>query len=149
MSDLYPATIVWNGSTLDPSYTRTAGLVKPGGQAGIPVSSVPFHGGDGACWNPEDLLAGAMATCHMLTFLALASKARVDVKGYEGPASAALETVDRVSRVATIALRPTIRVAPGTDPAKVEELFRKAHKYCIIANSFSGTVVLEPTVVEG
>jgi organic hydroperoxide reductase OsmC/OhrA len=149
MSDFYPATIAWNGSTLDPAYSRTAGLVKPGGQAGIPVSSVPFYGGDGTCWNPEDLLAGAMATCHMLTFLALAHKARVEVKSYLGAAEAALETVDRISRVASIRLCPTITVATGTDHAKVEDLFHKAHKYCIIANSYNGTVLMEPTVVEG
>lgn len=142
------ANILWSGSTLDPAYRRVATLSKPGGQASIPASSLPGFGGDGACWNPEDLLAGALSNCHMLTFLSLAAKVRLDVRGYEGEAEARLETVDKVSRVAEIVLRPTIRVAPGTDPAKVEEMFHKAHKYCVIANSFSGTVVMEPRVVE-
>jgi len=148
MSDSFPATIAWTGNTLDPAYSRVAAVTKPGGRATIPVSSIPLYGGEGACWNPEELLAGAMANCHMLTFLALAHKARLEVTAYEGVAEASLETVDRVSRVAAIALKPTIRVARGTDAAKVEELFHKAHKYCIIANSYSGTVLLEPSVVE-
>jgi organic hydroperoxide reductase OsmC/OhrA len=84
----------------------------------------------------------------MLTFLALAAKTRLDVRGYEDTAEAGLETVDRISRVAQVALRPTITVAPGTDRAKVEELFHKAHKYCVIANTVSCQVVLEPSVVE-
>lgn len=148
MSNTYPATIAWTGNTLDPAYGKVSTLTKPGGRASIPVSSVAAYGGDGACWNPEDMLAGAMANCHMLTFLALAAKTRLEVLGYEGDAEATLETVDRVSRVASIALRPTIRVAPGTSREKVVEMFEKAHKYCVIANSFNGQVVMEPTVVE-
>jgi organic hydroperoxide reductase OsmC/OhrA len=148
MAGTYPALLSWSGSTLDSDYTRSAQLAKPSGQAGIPVSSVPAFGGDGTRWNPEDLLAGALATCHMLTFLALAAKTRLDVRGYEDTAEAGLETVDRISRVAQVALRPTITVAPGTDRAKVEELFHKAHKYCVIANTVSCQVVLEPSVVE-
>jgi len=148
MSGIFPASLTWTGNTLDPSYTRSGELAKPEGLAAIPVSSIPLFGGDGARWNPEDLLAGALATCHMLTFLALAAKARVAVTGYRDRAEAELETVERSSRVGAIALRPTISVAPGTDPAKVAELFAKAHKHCIIANSIHSKVVLEPTVVE-
>ena len=147
MSDSFPAFLVWNGNTGNPAYSRSAMLTKPEGLAAIPVSSIPLFGGEGPRWNPEDLLAGAMATCHMLTFLALASKARVQVSNYEDKAESTLETVERVSRVAAIALRPTITVAPGSDPAKVEELFAKAHKYCVIANSVNAKVILEPRVV--
>jgi len=148
LSEEIIANIAWTGNTTDPAYARVSELTKPGGRAGIPASSIPLYGGDGACWNPEDLLAGALANCHMLTFLALAAKARLEVKGYAGASEATLETVDRISRVGAIALRPTITVAPGTDRAKVVELFEKAHKYCIIANSFNGKTLMEPTVVE-
>lgn len=140
--------ISWSGSTLDPAYSRTSELTKPGGRASIPASGLPAFGGDGSCWSPEDLLAAALGQCHMLTFLSLAAKARLDVRSYAGETEARMETVDKVSRVATLVLRPTLTVAPGTDRAKVEEMFHKAHKYCVIANSFSGTVLLEPRVVE-
>jgi organic hydroperoxide reductase OsmC/OhrA len=149
MAESHPkALISWSGSTLDPAYPRLSELSKPGGAAAIPASSLPAFGGDAARWNPEDLLAGALSQCHMLTFLALASKVRLDVLGYEGEAEAVMATEDKVSRVVRVALRPTIRVAPGTDAAKVEEMFRKAHKYCVVANSFTGEVVMEPRVVE-
>jgi len=148
MSDTYPATITWAGNTLDPNYPKVSTLTKPEGRASIPVSSVPLYGGDGACWNPEDLLAGALANCHMLTFLALAAKTRLEVTAYEGAAISEMETVERISRVGSITLKPTIRVAKGTDHAKVEEMFHKAHKYCVIANSFNGKILMEPTVVD-
>jgi len=147
MSGPFPASMTWTGNTLDPTYSRSGELTKPHGLAGIPVSSLPVFGGDGARWNPEDLLAGTLATCHMLTFLALAAKARIEVVGYQDRAEAELETVERVSRIGTLALRPTITVAAGTDPAKVLDLFAKAHKYCVIANSITSRVVMEPKVV--
>jgi organic hydroperoxide reductase OsmC/OhrA len=148
MAETHPTAVIhWTGSTLDPAYSRISELTKEGGRGAIPASSLPSFGGDAACWNPEDLLAAALSQCHMLTFLALAAKVRLDILAYEGGAEAVLETADRISRVGVIALRPTIRVAPGTDAAKVEELFQKAHKYCVIANSFNGTVLMEPRVV--
>jgi organic hydroperoxide reductase OsmC/OhrA len=149
MAESYPAKLVWRGNTLDADYSRSAELSKPEGLAAIPVSSLPMFGGSGNRWNPEDLLAGTLAHCHMLTFLALAAKARVEVHGYEDRAEASLVTEDRVSRVGEILLQPTIRVAAGTDRAKVEELFQKAHKYCVIANSVTSKVAMEPKVIEG
>jgi len=149
MAESYPAALAWSGNTLDPSYSRSAELSKPQGLAAIPVSSLPVYGGSAERWNPEDLLAGTLAHCHMLTFLALAAKARVEVLGYADRAEATLVTEDRVSRVGRILLQPTIRVAAGTSAAKVEELFHKAHKYCVIANSVTSEVAMEPRVVEG
>ncbi len=144
----FPLTLRWSGNTLDPTYSRDAELSNPG-HSTIPTSSAPAYAGDPSRWNPEELLGSALATCHLLTFLSLASKAKLEVKAYEDRAEATLETVDRVTRVGEICLRPTIRVAPGTPAGKVEELFRKAHKYCIIANSIACRVRMEPRVVEG
>lgn len=147
MSHAFPLSLTWQGNTLDPDFSRNAELSNPD-HATIPVSSGPAYKGDPTRWNPEDLLGSALATCHMLTFLALASKVRLEVRAYEDHAEAVMETVDKISRITEVRLRPTIRVAPGTDKAKVVELFEKAHKYCIIANSVTCRTVLEPNVVE-
>ena len=149
MAEPLSSALAWSGNTLEPDYSRDAALTKPAGLAAIPVSSLPDFGGSGARWNPEDLLAGTLAHCHMLTFLALAAKARVEVREYLDQAEARLVTEDRVSRVGEIRLQPTIRVAPGTGVGKVQELFQKAHKYCVIANSITSKVVMAPKVVEG
>jgi len=148
MSEKFPVTVSWKGSTQDTAYSRSSQLVKPGAPVAVPASSSPATGGDPSRWNPEDLLAAAMAQCHMLTFLALATKVRLTVTAYEGASEAVMETVDRLTRVATITLKPTITVAPGTSHDKVREMFEKAHKYCVIANSYNGEVILEPTVVD-
>jgi organic hydroperoxide reductase OsmC/OhrA len=148
MSHAYPFSITWNGDTLADPYSRDA-VAASAGKSAIPVSSGAEYGGDDSRWNPEDLLGSALATCHMLTFLALCAKTRTAVLGYEDRAESVLDTVDKVTSIVEIHLRPTIRVAKGTDPAKVKELFEKAHKYCFVANSIKSKVTMEPQVVEG
>ena len=147
MAHKYPLTLAWTGNTLDGSYDRNATLSNPG-KLSIPVSSAPEYAGDPARWNPEDLLGSALATCHMLTFLALAAKARLEVTAYDDRAEAILDTVEKVTSITEIHLSPRIRVARGTDAAKVVELFHKAHKYCFVANSIKCKVVMNPRVIE-
>jgi organic hydroperoxide reductase OsmC/OhrA len=143
----YPLTLTWTGNTLDATYGRNA-TVSTAGKHPLSVSSAPEYAGDPSRWNPEDLLGTALATCHMLTFLALCAKAKVSVMGYEDHAEAVLDTVDKVTRVTQVHLRPIIRVPRGTSMAKVVELFEKAHKYCFVANSVTCKAVMAPRVVE-
>ena len=148
MAHTYPFSLDWNGNTLQADYSRNA-TASAEGKLTLPVSSAPEFAGDTLRWNPEDLLGAALANCHMLTFLALAAKAKVEVKAYEDRAEALLDTVEKVTSITTIRLRPTIRVAPGTSMAKVLDLFQKAHKYCFVANSIKSKVIMEPRVIEG
>ncbi len=148
MSHPFETTLCWTGSTLDPSYPKSAELENAGG-AKVGVGSAPAFGGDPGRMNPEELLVGALATCHMLFFLSLAQKVRLEVTRYEDHSLATLATVDKVSRIDEVVLRPLIRVARGTSQAKVLEMFEKAHKYCIIANTVNCKVRMEPRVVEG
>ena len=147
MAHRYPLTLSWTGNSLDTTYNRTATLSNDQ-KPSIPVSSAPEYTGNPACWNPEDLLGSALATCHMLTFLALCAKAKVEVMSYEDHAEAVLDTVNKVTRITQVHLRPVIRVPRGTSMAKVVELFEKAHKYCFVANSVTCEAVMEPRVVE-
>lgn len=147
MAHSYPLSLAWTGNTLDGSYTRNA-TVSNAGKHPLAVSSAPEYAGDPSRWNPEDLLGSALATCHMLTFLALCAKAKVEVVGYEDHAEAVLDTVDKITRITQVRLRPVIRVTRGTSMAKVVELFEKAHKYCFVANSVTCEAVMEPRVVE-
>jgi organic hydroperoxide reductase OsmC/OhrA len=147
MAHHYPLQLNWTGNTLDGTYNRTARLSNDQ-KPSISVSSAPEFSGNPSCWNPEDLLGSALATCHMLTFLALCAKAKVEVVGYADHAESVLDTVDKVTRITQVHLRPAIRVRRGTSMAKVVDLFVKAHKYCFVANSITCEVVMEPRILE-
>jgi organic hydroperoxide reductase OsmC/OhrA len=145
----FPLSVHWIGSTLTAGeYSRDAVANSPG-KPMITTSAAPGYNGNAARWNPEDMFGAALATCHMLTFFALAKKAGLDIHGYDDNAVATLEMVDKAMRISTIKLAPTITVAVGTDEAKVHELFEKAHKYCFVANSVTTKVEMAATIVVG
>ncbi len=148
MAHQYPLSLSWTGNTLADPYSRDA-VATADGKLAIPVSSAAEYAGSVQLWNPEDLLGTALATCHMLTFLALAAKTKIEVLAYDDQAVSVLDTIEKITSVTEIHLNPTIRVAPGTSVDKVVELFEKAHKYCFVANSIKSKVLMAPKVVEG
>ncbi|MEZ4366315.1 MAG: OsmC family protein [Kofleriaceae bacterium] len=139
----HTARLSWSGSTADTYLPHARG--HGDGKPEVALSPTSAYGGDDARWNPEELLAMSLGYCHLLTFLSLARKFGLDVRGYDDAAVATLATVDKVTQVTKIRLAPTIRVAGG-DEAKVREAFAKAHKYCFIGNSVRCEVELAPTV---
>lgn len=151
MSDAHPPHVVfqrWEGSTAAGSPSMVS-VARPIAEAKPPLcTSVPSaSGGDDTRWNPEDLFGAALSTCFMYTFLALAKKVRVDVVAYDDEVRLDLVTEDRRTRIATATLSPTVTLAPGSNAGKAATMFGKAHKYCVIANSTTATVVLAPTFV--
>jgi organic hydroperoxide reductase OsmC/OhrA len=146
----FPVSVRWSGSTVidggATEYSRDATVDAPG-KPGIVTSAAPAYQGNAARWNPEDLFAAALGTCHMLTFFALARKAGINVLGYDDDAVATMEMVDKVMRISTMKLSPRISVAADADHTKVRELFEKAHKYCFVANSVSTKVEMSPTII--
>ncbi len=119
------------------------------GRPPVTLSSAPQYKGDPSCLSPEDLLVGALSSCQMLSFLALAGRAGVGVVAYDDEARGTLAIADKKMRITEVALRPTITLAPGADVAKAEQLVHSAHEICFIANSVSCAVTIEPTFVTG
>lgn len=110
------------------------------GRPPLEMSAAPQYRGDPSRLNPEELFLGSLASCQMLTYLALASRAGIRVQSYEDDAEATLAIVDKKMRVAEVVLRPRIRIAPGSDEAKARSLVEAAHQGCFIANSVACAV---------
>lgn len=127
-------------------YDRTHELRFEGGQV-LSGSAAPEYLGQAQYANPEEMLAAALASCHMLTFLAIAAKSRWVVDEYADQAEAILEKdANGILCVTKVVLRPRIAFGGATqpDPTKVQEMHEKAHKHCFIANSVSCEVRVEP-----
>jgi len=127
----------------------TAGTKPP-----LIMSAAPAYQGDPALHNPEELLVMALSSCQMLTYLALAGRAGVNVLEYTDDASGRLEISPgpggrRVMRMTQVTLRPRIRVEAGTQPERALALVEKAHAGCFIANSVSCEVTSVPEVIVG
>jgi len=74
----------WNRKSEDFSfdhYNRSHAIIFSGNQL-LLNSAAPSYKGDENMSNPEELLASAVSSCHMLTFLAVASKSGYTVDSY-------------------------------------------------------------------
>ena len=112
----------------------------------VTMSADPAFGGDPSLLNPEQLLILAAASCQLLSFLAVAARARIDVIGYEDHAEGVMPDDEHPMRVTRIDLRPRITVAGDVSEERVRHLVEVAHRECYIANSLSTEVVVTPTM---
>jgi organic hydroperoxide reductase OsmC/OhrA len=144
----YTTTVTWHGSTAEgyESYDRYHAAMAPPATTTLALTSDPAFGGDRALLNPEALLVVSASSCQLLSFLAVAARARVDVVAYQDDAEAEMPEDDKPMRITRIVLRPRI-VVRGTHPVdKIERLVRIGHDECFIANSLSSEVVVEPVI---
>jgi organic hydroperoxide reductase OsmC/OhrA len=117
------------------------------GRPAVEVSAAPEYRGDPTRLNPEELFVAAVASCQLLTYLALARGAGVIVRRYEDRAVGTLAIADRKMRMTEVLLRPRISIAAGADEGTARGLVEKAHAGCFIANSVACPVRIEPDVV--
>ena len=145
----YRASVQWAGSTGGgyEAYDRDHVLLCPAVDEPIEMSSDPAFRGNGALLNPEQLLLAAAASCQLLSFLAAAARARVDVVDYTDDAEAVMPEDDRPVRITEIRLRPVITVHPGPSEERIRHLLDVAHRECFIANSLSSTISIDATVL--
>jgi organic hydroperoxide reductase OsmC/OhrA len=145
----YRAVCAWSGSTAVgyDSYDRAHSMRCPPADTVVAMSGDPAFRGDADKLNPEQLLLAAAVSCQLLSFLAVAARARIDVLAYEDEGEADMPEDDKPLRITTIRLRPRITVAPGTSAEKVQRLVDIAHKECFIANSLSATMDIRATVL--
>lgn len=97
--------------------------------------------------DPEQALAASVASCHMLTFLALAAKKRLVVESYEdNPIAISDQLEDGRFWVSKIQLSPKVIFAEGHGPSEegLNKMHEKAHHHCFIANSLKSEVVICP-----
>jgi organic hydroperoxide reductase OsmC/OhrA len=109
----------------------------------IQVDAAPDYGGNPACTNPEQALASALSSCHMLTFLALAAKAKWPVASYHDYAVAHLgKNPKGQMSVTRVDLHPVVRFDTGfqVSEAEMEQMQDRAHRYCFIANTLADSV---------
>jgi len=149
----YTAKITWKSdlpeSFAKNQYTRGHEWKFDGGVT-VPASSsphvvrVPFS--IEAAVDPEEALVASASSCHMLSFLWVASKAGFNVASYEDNAEGLMSTgEDGKQWVSTITLDPQIAWSGDKAPTAEElaHMHHEAHEVCYIANSIKSEVVIK------
>ena len=118
-------------------------IVQYNNRYDLPVDSAPDWGGNPDNTNPEQALASALSSCHMMTFLALAAKAGWPVASYHDYAEAHLgKNPKGQMSVTRIDLHPVVRFDTGfaVNDDELAQMQDRAHRYCFIANTLADSV---------
>jgi organic hydroperoxide reductase OsmC/OhrA len=127
-------------------YDRTHEWRFDGG-TNIRASGAKEFYGDPAFPNPEEALAASLSSCHMLTFLAIASRKKMIVDSYEDHAVAILDKNSNGKLAVTKTyLHPKVVFSGENIPTKEEiiHIHHLSHEECFIANSVLTEVIVEP-----
>jgi organic hydroperoxide reductase OsmC/OhrA len=135
----HQATIRWQRQTEGfsyPEYNREHSWTFEGGTT-VAASAAPVYLGSGKLVDPEEAFVAAIASCHMLTFLAICARRRLVVDAYTDEAVGYLEK-NRHGKLAIthVELTPLVRFS-GQQPTadELQLLHRQSHEQCFIANS--------------
>jgi organic hydroperoxide reductase OsmC/OhrA len=151
----YKARLIWDGNlgtgtTSYQGYGRKYRL-QIDGKPDIVGSADPMFRGDANAYNPEDLFVAALSSCHLLSYLALCVRSKVNVVAYEDHAVGTLKLLPNGGGIfESVTLKPVVTLAPGSDEKRALELHETAHDLCFIAASVKIPVLHEPQIkVEG
>jgi organic hydroperoxide reductase OsmC/OhrA len=147
MSDL-AIDLHWHrdGLALQPGKYSAEHTVQYNNSHEVKVDAAPDWGGDPTNTNPEQALAAAVSSCHMITFLALSAKAGWPVASYYDHATAYLgKNAKGQMSVTRIELSPVVRFDTGfsVSEADLDKMHDRAHRYCFIANTLADSVEIE------
>ncbi len=109
-------------------------------------SVVPLPWSNAANVDPEEAFVAAVSSCHMLTFLYLASRQGFQIDAYEDEAVGTMTKNEKgVPWVSQIVLKPRIAYGGEKRPSSAEEahLHHEAHEQCYISNSIKTAVTVE------
>lgn len=154
-SSTHTATVAWEGGGsvfVDQRYHRGHQWRFDGGAVVAASSSphvVPAPYSDAAAVDPEEAYVAALASCHMLWFLDMASRAGWRVLGYTDSAVGTMAPDARGRLVvARVVLRP-VAVFPAYHAPSVSQLqvlHERAHQECFLANSVQTQIDCEPAL---
>jgi organic hydroperoxide reductase OsmC/OhrA len=148
----HKAIIKWTqsqGDFLKGTYSREHTWTFDGGVT-VPASSsphavrVPFS--NPANVDPEEAFVASLSSCHMLTFLYVASKKGFVLDSYEDEAVGTMTKNERGAFwVSSVVLHPRIVYSGGKSPSReeLEQMHHAAHDQCFIANSVKTDVKVE------
>ncbi|WP_075997690.1 OsmC family protein [Salaquimonas pukyongi] len=146
----YTTTIRWTGNRGEGTraykgYERNWNL-EGEGKPVISCSNDPLLGGNAEKYNPEDLLLAAVASCHMLWFLHLASNLGIVIESYEdNPVAKGEMEPSGKGRFVSCTLRPVITVSEGNlDEAYA--IHERIHEFCFIARSVAFPIDIQADI---
>jgi organic hydroperoxide reductase OsmC/OhrA len=129
------------------AYSRNHELSAPEKGAPIAGSSDPAFRGDPSRYNPEELLLGALAACHMLWVLHLCADAGIVVTAYRDESEGVMmEHADGSGEFTRVVLKPRMTITDRARESEAVTIHHRAHAVCALARSVNFEVACEPEI---
>jgi peroxiredoxin-like protein len=109
----------------------------------VNFAAPPEFGGEPGLWTPEHLLLGAVATCYVATFRAIAERSKLTVSALEVFVEGVIRKEQGGFRFTEIIVRPVITVEREQDCERAQRLAEKAEHACLISRSLSARITAE------
>lgn len=139
MQHFYSTNVVWTGE-------RHGDLSAPV-MPTLKIDAPPEFRGHEGVWTPEHLFVGAINSCFMTTFVAIAENSKLDFVHFDAKATGKLEEHEDVGLMMTVVvLRPELTISNARDKDRALRILRKAERHCLIANSVKAAISLQPVV---
>jgi len=149
----YRTTTRWrgnlgSGTSAYTKYGRNFEISAAGKTAPIAGSSDPLFRGDASRYNPEELLLGALSSCHMLWVLHLCADAGIVITEYaDEPEGEMTEHPDGAGEFTRVVLHPRMVITDEARVAEAAAIHDRAHEFCALARSMNFPVEREVEVV--
>lgn len=135
----YSTDIAWTGERQGDLTAPELPLVR--------IDAPPEFRGHEGVWTPEHLFVGAINSCFMTTFLAIAENSKLDFVNFESKATGKLENHDDNGLMMTlVVLRPRLTISNARDEERAVRILQKAERHCLISNSVKTHIRLEPVI---
>ncbi len=143
------ATLTWSRGDAGfgyKEYPRDHTWTFPRSGQSLKAAAAPDFLGGPDCVDPEEAFTAALASCHMLTFLAIASMSGYVVDHYEDEPIGHLEKAeDGKPWLSRVIMRPRVTFSGNKQPTteQLRQLHEKAHKECFLARSVKTDITWE------
>jgi organic hydroperoxide reductase OsmC/OhrA len=113
----------------------------------IEVATPPeFPKGVSGVWSPEHLFTGAVSSCFMTTFLAVAENSKLEFVSFSCLAEGKLDTIDGRLQMTEVHLTPHVSLTSADDREKAQRVLARTEKTCLITHSVKAVITVTSVV---
>ena len=137
---IYEINLQWNAE-------RKGTLSSPVLPIQIEVATPPdFPKGMKDIWTPEHLFIASVNSCYMATFLVVAENSQFEFISFDCNSVGIVETINETLAVTQITLKPKVVIKSAEHEEQLMKILEKSNKECLISNSVTTKISLEPII---
>lgn len=112
-------------------------------EASSSVHVVPLPYSNPKLIDPEEAFVCSVASCHMLFFLSIAAKKKINILQYDdSPIGVLSKNISNEMAMTEIILQPKVVTAEETSKSVLTKIHELAHKHCFIAKSINSKITI-------